>query len=163
MLLSCLPLLAFGVMAPGGRRRSRPRGSQDGFVREEDFQSSEAKEEAFPPDSDSIFIKLIPQSLPKHFQPDFCSIPGQLNKNFNERPELVQIVNMPCAIFVEKPEDETLEAFSRRLAKPCGKLVSKLETPQATVGESMILIMQASSKCVVKAGVTGSKLGPSWS
>ena len=103
----------------------------------------------------SIFTETFPM--------DFCSIPGQLNKNFNERPELVQIVNMPCAIFVEKPEDETLEAFSRRLAKPCGKLVSKLETPQATVGESMILIMQASSKCVVKAGVNGSKLGPSWS
>ena len=70
----------------------------------------------------SIFTETFPTGFLQHTWPAKQELQRKTRAGAN--------VNMPCAIFVEKPEDETLEAFRRRLAKPCGKLVSKHHKPQ---------------------------------
>ena len=75
-------------------------------------------------------MKMLPSSLPREFNIDFMSVPGQMHKIFAERPKMVQVVNYPCCVFVPKPEAEGLRAFKERL---CSSLwTAGVRIPQHT-------------------------------
>lgn len=110
------------MVAGGARRRAR---EEEGPQEEED----EEEDGAFGPDLDMGFMEVLPQTVPRQFNLDFCSMPGQLHKIFRERPRLVQVVNYPCAIFVELPAGEDLEHFKARLGSALWKVGMEVPMP----------------------------------
>ena len=129
-LLGLMLGLLFSMVPGRARSRSRQR-----FVAQDDFSSSTSSEEdAWQPDLDMAFIKMLPASLPRQVHLDFVAMPGQLHKVFGERPKMVQVVNYPFCVFVEKPEAEDFQAFKERLCTSLWKVGVK--TPHHGVHRS---------------------------